>query len=319
VKLFVGRLPREVTQREIRSCFEDFGEVLEVFLIDSTKNRFGCAFVRMAKLEDARECMEELHEVKALANSKEPMQVTFAKGETTRLGLDPEEESGPARGKRENDSRRGRRHEAMNSGPAALFAQLMQLPPRDLVDIVKDGQDIEGRSFDHKWQDFCDAACPGLRAYEPSKHAPHVLAHFVSSVEPRYRRAPWFRNWIRRLPPPPPAMPPFMPPVPFMGAFPPPFGAPPFMMPGFADAYGLQAGDGDSSFYEVGPAPSRRSPKPRQLRAKWKQARIINIKDSDQKEEDGSVPGVAEPPSTAGRPVLDYSGVDTICIASDDD
>eukprot|EP00438_Fugacium_kawagutii_P020449 Skav206754 [mRNA] locus=scaffold167:59436:71363:- [translate_table: standard] len=49
VKLFVGRLPREVNKAQLEECFGEYGEVLEVFIIASqAASGVGCAFVRMA-------------------------------------------------------------------------------------------------------------------------------------------------------------------------------------------------------------------------------------------------------------------------------
>merc|ERR1719436_753147 len=100
IKLFIGRLPREVSQRQLRDCFEEFGEVLEVFIIASqAQSGVGCAFVRMATLDAAEKSIEDLHEQRVLIPEQRdlgPMQVAFAKGEAVRLGIDEKEEILPS-------------------------------------------------------------------------------------------------------------------------------------------------------------------------------------------------------------------------------
>merc|ERR1719291_890184 len=100
VKLFVGRLPREAAQKAIRECFEEFGEVLEVFIIASqAQSGVGCAFVRMGTLEGAEQAIQDLHEQRVLIPEERelgPMQVAFAKGEAVRLGIDEKEEILPS-------------------------------------------------------------------------------------------------------------------------------------------------------------------------------------------------------------------------------
>merc|ERR1719159_2064198 len=81
-------------------CFEEFGEVLEVFVIDSqAMSNVGCAFIRLATLEMAEAAIAELHEQRVLIPEQRdlgPMQVAFAKGEALRLGLDEREEILPS-------------------------------------------------------------------------------------------------------------------------------------------------------------------------------------------------------------------------------
>ncbi|CAE7257308.1 FCA [Symbiodinium natans] len=100
VKLFVGRLPREVNKTQLEECFHEFGEVLEVFIIASqAASGVGCAFVRMAQIDAAEEAISELHEQRVLIPEQAdlgPMQVAFAKGEAIRLGLDEKEEILPS-------------------------------------------------------------------------------------------------------------------------------------------------------------------------------------------------------------------------------
>eukprot|EP00913_Durusdinium_trenchii_P016906 g15894.t1 len=100
VKLFVGRLPREVNKTQLEDCFKEFGEVLEVFIIASqAASGVGCAFVRMASIDAAEEAINDLHEQRVLIPEQAdlgPMQVAFAKGEAIRLGLNEKEEILPS-------------------------------------------------------------------------------------------------------------------------------------------------------------------------------------------------------------------------------
>merc|ERR1719161_1861630 len=84
----------------LRECFEEFGEVLEVFVIDSQAiSNVGCAFIRLASLEAAETAIQDLHEQRVLIPEQRdlgPMQVAFAKGEAVRLGLDEREEILPS-------------------------------------------------------------------------------------------------------------------------------------------------------------------------------------------------------------------------------
>lgn len=100
VKLFVGRLPRHCNQRQLRECFEEFCDVLEIFVIDSkAASGVGCAFIRMATLEGAQQAIADLHEQRILIPEQSelgPMQVAFAKGEAMRLGIDEKEEILPS-------------------------------------------------------------------------------------------------------------------------------------------------------------------------------------------------------------------------------
>jgi len=54
VKLFIGRLPTEATQQMLRDAMNEYGEVLEVFLIDSSRG-FWCS-VRFCTLGFSSEC-----------------------------------------------------------------------------------------------------------------------------------------------------------------------------------------------------------------------------------------------------------------------
>lgn len=262
MKLFVGRLPREVTQRHIRECFEDFGEVLEVFLIDSqAMSNVGCAFVRMSRLEQAKQAVQDLHEQRVILpefRESGPMQVAFAKGETMRLGLKENEETLPsfkeARQKVVEHKEKRRFFEAVHRQQRSMRKQYEQAPPggvaiSDLIGLVKDGQRHGGQAFKHKWRSFCDQGWAGIYDYDPSHHRYEALMHFVATVAPQYGHEQWMKTRLRNLPPgallrppvvpglgppgmaPPPMMPP--PPCGMLHGLPPPNMGPPHLPPFF--------------------------------------------------------------------------------------
>lgn len=269
VKLFVGRLPREVKQKQIQDCFEEFGEVLEVFIIASqAQSGVGCAFVRLASVEAAEEAVADLHEQRVLVPEQAdlgPMQVAFAKGEAIRLGINEKEEILPsfreARQKVEEHKekkvfftamqKQQDFHEKMMMHQQAVAAQqqmivqqVITLPARDLVSVVKDGQRNGGPLFKQKWWHYCDAGWAGTRDYDPGHHAPDKLINFVQMSAMEYGHEPWFRKHFNDLPelpalppippgmpaPPGPGGPPGMPGMPGMPPMPPQMlGMPPMM------------------------------------------------------------------------------------------
>lgn len=277
--MFVGRLPRETTQRHLRECFEEFGEVLEEFVIDSQAvSNVGCAFVRMASLEMAEAAIRELHEQRVLLpefRELGPMQVAFAKGEAIRLGLDEKEETLPsfreARQKvvehrekrlffeklrRDND----RSHKAMKQQQAAaqLSGRACMLPPHELAALIRDGQRSGGSLFKQRWRAFCDLNFPRKHSHDPTHHPPDALLQFVMSAAFEFGQESWFKHRFKNLPQPPPGMP--LPPP--MFASPPPFVAagphgppPPPLGPGLL-THSAELGPGFGSVR--GPGPLRR-------------------------------------------------------------
>lgn len=272
MKLFVGRLPRDgqVSQKMLRDCFEEFGEVLEVFVIDSQAvSNVGCAFIRMGTLEQAEMCITELHEQRVLIPEQRelgPMQVAFAKGEAVRLGLNEKEEILPsfkeARMKVVEHQEKRMFFEAMQKQQEAQVNAARQqhqiqaqaanagmLPTQDLISLIKDGQRFGGPAFKQKWWSYCDQGWAGIYDYDPSHHPHETLAQFVTLAAFEHAQEPWFRSRFASLPPvqdspgmpalgpaaggPPGGMPPFGPPgmgPPGMG--PPGMGPPPFAPPG---------------------------------------------------------------------------------------
>lgn len=88
VKLFVGSVPRTVTEEEIRPLFEEQGKVLEVALIKDkrTGQQQGCCFIKYATSEEADRAIRALHNQYTLPGGVAPMQVRYADGERERLG-----------------------------------------------------------------------------------------------------------------------------------------------------------------------------------------------------------------------------------------
>lgn len=255
--MFVGRLPREVTQKILRECFEEFGEVLEVFVIDTkAMSGVGCAFIRMAHLEHAETAIQDLHEQRVLIPEQRelgPMQVAFAKGEAVRLGLHEKEEILPsfkeARMKVVEHQEKRMFFEQMQKQQEAHQQVVLQqqqiqqqaanagiLPTTELVALIKDGQRFGGPHFKQKWWSYCDQGWAGVRDYDPKHHAHETLAQFIAMAAYEHGHETWFRNRFNDLPQPPagsPSGPPLAPPQfgmpPFGGGHPgpmPPFGAP---------------------------------------------------------------------------------------------
>lgn len=241
----------------LQECFEEFGDVLEVFVIASqAQSGVGCAFVRMGTLEQSEQAIQELHEQRVLIPDQRdlgPMQVAFAKGEAVRLGIDEKEEILPsyrearqkvvehhekrqffeAMQKQQETHQQVLAHQqAMAEQTHMMIQQVSTLPTPELIGLIKDGQRFGGPPFKQKWWSYCDQGWAGTRDYDPSHHPPEILAQFVTMAVYEYGHEPWFRKRFDDLPDLPqlpnlPPGPPIVPPMPG----PPPFG-PPGMPPG---------------------------------------------------------------------------------------
>lgn len=199
VKLFVGRLPLEATQAMMMDAFGEYGEVLEVFLIDSSRATSGarCAFVRIGSLESAEKCVAEMHEQRILVPERRelgPVQVAFAKGEATRFGLDPGKEQLPARWQVPAASAisEASRAPAVNVDPESMGKEA-------LVSLIKEGQRSGGQPFKGQWWAYCDSGKGGVQDYDPKRHSMVSLRQFVSAAQQgEWGGKPWFRralNW----------------------------------------------------------------------------------------------------------------------------
>lgn len=201
VKLFVGRLPLEASQDMLYNCFKEYGEVLEVFLIDSVRANTGarCAFVRMAVLEDAERCIEEMHERRVLVKDRAelgPIQVAFAKGETARFGLNPEKETLPARWQTGGPGGGGG---GGHGGGGPSHADPDSFSKEAFVNLVKEGQRTGGPTFKNHWWAYCDSGKGGVTDYDPKRHSRGSLRTFyITAQNSELAHKPWFRravNW----------------------------------------------------------------------------------------------------------------------------
>lgn len=61
--IFIGNLPFQATESEVRSAFEQYGRVSSVHLLTdrATGRSKGCAFVGMSRLDDADEAIRRLN------------------------------------------------------------------------------------------------------------------------------------------------------------------------------------------------------------------------------------------------------------------
>ncbi|CAD7698562.1 unnamed protein product [Ostreobium quekettii] len=76
-KLFVGQVPRDATESDVRALFEPFGEIVD-FQMPRRKMVAGCAFVKFAKWAQAEMAMEALDGQNRFPNSTRPLVVKFA-------------------------------------------------------------------------------------------------------------------------------------------------------------------------------------------------------------------------------------------------
>lgn len=249
-----------MTRKQLQECFEEFGDVLEVFIIASqAQSGVGCAFVRMVTVEGAEQAVGDLHEQRVLIPEQKelgPMQVAFAKGEAVRLGINEKEEILPSfrearqkvvehnekriffetMKKQEQVHHKILAHQqAIMEQQQMMVQQVTSLTIQDLVQLIKDGQRSGGQPLKQKWWAYCDQGWAGTRDYDPAHHPQEALAQFVTMATMEYAHEGWFRKHFKNLPdlpelpPIPPGGAPGMPPMP-PGAPPHP-GMPPGMPP----------------------------------------------------------------------------------------
>ena len=76
-KLFVGQIPRDWTESELRPLFEPYGEIhsLNLLLEKSTGQHKGCAFLTYFDNDAAKAAAEDLHEKRTLPGARHLLQV----------------------------------------------------------------------------------------------------------------------------------------------------------------------------------------------------------------------------------------------------
>eukprot|EP00745_Piridium_sociabile_P036777 TRINITY_DN66382_c0_g2_i1.p1 TRINITY_DN66382_c0_g2~~TRINITY_DN66382_c0_g2_i1.p1 ORF type:complete len:532 (+),score=63.69 TRINITY_DN66382_c0_g2_i1:69-1664(+) len=79
VKLFVGSLPKQYTEDDVKITFSPFGQVDEVFIMkNEAKESKGCAFVKMAFKEQALHAINGLNQKPPIGGHNKPLEVRFA-------------------------------------------------------------------------------------------------------------------------------------------------------------------------------------------------------------------------------------------------
>ncbi|XP_019197475.1 PREDICTED: RNA-binding protein BRN1-like isoform X1 [Ipomoea nil] len=87
VKLFVGQVPKQMTEAQLLAMFAEFSIVDEVNIIKdkTTRASRGCCFVICPSREEAEKAIDACHNKKTLPGASSPLQVKYADGELERL------------------------------------------------------------------------------------------------------------------------------------------------------------------------------------------------------------------------------------------
>lgn len=87
VKLFVGQVPKHMTEAQLMSMFKEFALVDEVNIIKdkTTRASRGCCFVICPSRQEADKAVNACHNKKTLPGASSPLQVKYADGELERL------------------------------------------------------------------------------------------------------------------------------------------------------------------------------------------------------------------------------------------
>jgi len=210
IKLFLGRVPLEVTERDIRICFEEYGRVVEVFKMKGEEpgerrhsmyheDGFTCAFVRVASLKMGEACIEELHEQRCLIAEKRHLgaiQVAFAKGECARLGLPEEREMLPHRMEAKERVRQQREKGLLLGAASQILGagriNVMLLSEDLLRSIVTEGMEKDVR-WKEVWISYAQGGFGGTTEVSPSDHNHNSLAQFIAMRTFDYSDVEWFK------------------------------------------------------------------------------------------------------------------------------
>ncbi|XAR58491.1 hypothetical protein NMG60_11013899 [Bertholletia excelsa] len=87
VKLFVGQVPKHMTEEQLLPMFQEFALVDEVNIIKdkTTRASRGCCFVICPSREEADKAVNACHNNRTLPGASSPLQVKYADGELERL------------------------------------------------------------------------------------------------------------------------------------------------------------------------------------------------------------------------------------------
>ncbi|XP_006307466.2 RNA-binding protein BRN2 [Capsella rubella] len=87
VKLFVGQVPKHMTEAQLLTLFREFSTVDEVNIIKekTTQASRGCCFLTCPSREEADKVVNVFHNKRTLPGASSPLQVKYADGELERL------------------------------------------------------------------------------------------------------------------------------------------------------------------------------------------------------------------------------------------
>ena len=77
VKLFIGQIPKDYTERDVRLIFEPYGEIHSFNMLEdkATGQHKGCAFLTYFSNDSAKRAQEQLHGKQTLPGARNPIQV----------------------------------------------------------------------------------------------------------------------------------------------------------------------------------------------------------------------------------------------------